>query len=86
MKEQVNVFEEVAESGVDLSSDARGAYKVLKQAIKSMGLVCDVPAPVLLESVEQFGKDIFEGLKAVTCHRPSNIHWIVELKFRAQPA
>lgn len=52
---------------------------MLKRAMISTSQMYNVSFQRLLEVMEIFSKDIFEGVQAVICDPPYITHWIVEL-------
>lgn len=66
-------------SGVDRSSTAKEACSVLKSAMKSVGLVYNVPFDWLLEAVEQSVEDMFKGMRAFIYKPPHRLRQIVAL-------
>lgn len=70
----VNVDDVVAEnasgSAVELSSHDWNAYEELRIAMKSVGMVYDLPFQMLVHSVEQASEDISED---VCCDLPRTV-------------
>lgn len=73
------VVEEVYGSGPELRSAVKESYKVLKQTMKPLCLVYDVPFEGLLDALEQSGGDIYEGMQAVICDSRHNTRHIAKL-------
>lgn len=73
------VVEDDYGSHTELGSVAKGAFEVLKRAMKSVSLVYGFSFQRLLEAAEQSSEDIFNGLQVVICNLPNNTCRISEL-------
>lgn len=79
VKEQNVVVEEIDGSSIRLSSAVQEPFEVLKRAIKSFYQVYGVPIQWLLETMEQPGTDILEGVQAVICDLLYNAREVADI-------